>query len=152
MKDIQLSDTDAAYIAGILDGEGSFIIGKHRSKTKHCSTRGFNWELRITVGMTETPALDFIKEIYQKKRLRVSNTKSGKICYYITLYSNEIRQTLPKLMLYLKVKKRQAELLMKAVSIIGPKRDICVDADLETLFNELKHLNKKGRRPLKESF
>lgn len=145
---VTLTDIDAAYIAGLFDGEGSFIIGKHRNKTAHCSKRGFNWELRISCGMTERPALEYIAKLYNKKRLREAKPKDlgGKSCYYLCLFAGELRQTLPQLLKYIKVKKKQGELLLEAITIIGPSRNEMVDERLDQIYNAMKDLNKKGRR------
>ena len=141
---IKLTPTEAAYIAGILDGEGSFNIGKNYSKDKHCSKRGFNWEIRISVGMADQQALRFIKKCYSKKtNLRMTKPKnsSRRTMYYITLYSGEIKKTIDQLMPYLQVKKPQAKLIKEAVNIIKPKMDKVVDQRLEEIKFEISRLN-----------
>jgi len=145
---IVLSPLDAAYIAGILDGEGSFNIGKHYNKTKHCSKRGFNWEIRISVGMADTQALELIKRCYSKKtnlRMTKPKNKRHRTIYYITLYSGEIRKTIDQLIPYLRVKKPQAKLIKESVTIIKPKMDKVVDARLATIKSEISNLNNPNR-------
>jgi hypothetical protein len=145
MKSFELLDVEAAYIAGLLDGEGSFNIGKHYTKGCHAAKRGFVWEIRVSVGMTETQGLEVIKCVTQKKRLRVSPGRKHRTMYYITLFSNEIRAMLPKLLPYLRVKKEQAELLLEAVSIIKPRGDALMDEKLESLRQQISTLNNPSR-------
>ena len=151
---IQLQELDAAYIAGLLDREGSFQVGKHRNKTKHCSRRGFNWELRIGIGMTDRGGLDFLAEKFNKKRLRTSRaqTPRNKPSFHLTLFAGELRQCLHQIIPHLKVRRKQAELLWEAISIIGPKKNEKVDTRLEEIYLEMRALNKKGPKrglPLK---
>jgi hypothetical protein len=132
---------DYAYIAGLWDADGSYIMSKHVASGRHNGKRGFCWEIRMTIGMKEVEALNFVKNKFHKKRLRVTKLKSGSLFYFLTLYSNEIRKYLPQIAKYAKVKKRQANILLKAVSIIKPKSDKNTDLKLEKLFRIIKVLN-----------
>lgn len=62
-----ISETDYAYVAGLFDGEGSLVIAKHFAKTNHCGKRGWVWELRMTIGMSDKEGLDFIMKKFGKK-------------------------------------------------------------------------------------
>lgn len=145
---VKLTNTDAAYIAGILDGEASFGLGKpRRVKSGHCARRGFNWSIRISLGMTEKGAIEFISQKFNKTfREKPAKSDGGKPLYQIALFSGELRQTLPRILPFLKIKVPQAKLLEEAISIIGSKSNELVDRRLEEIFSALKQLNKKGRR------
>ncbi|MBI2676779.1 MAG: LAGLIDADG family homing endonuclease [Candidatus Yanofskybacteria bacterium] len=144
---MELTDTDYAYIAGLLDGEGSFVVAKHFAKTKHCGKRGWVWELRISVGMSDKEGLEFIMQKFDKKRLREAKG-SKRLMYYLTLYSNEIRKFLPPMLQHIRVKKKQAELLLDALSIIKPKSNPESDARLEKIYLRMKVLNKSRHKPI----
>jgi hypothetical protein len=48
----KLSETEAAYIAGLVDGEGSITLSrKHRNENRH---------LGLTISSTELPMLEFV--------------------------------------------------------------------------------------------
>lgn len=61
--------------------------------------------------------------------------------YYLAFYSNEVRRFLPKILPFLKVKKEQALLLLKATSIIKPKASREVDKRLSAMYIKMKKLN-----------
>lgn len=143
-----IKETEYAYMAGLFDGEGSFVIGKHFAKNGHSGRRGFVWELRMTIGMSEKAGLNLIKRIFNKKRLRESSNGRFKKMFYLTLYSNEIREVLPLMMPYIKVKIKQAKLLLKAVGIIKPKAIINIDNKLESMYLKMKILNNSRFIPI----
>ena len=148
-EECKMTETDAAYIAGLIDGEGSLVLAKSRCKDKtHMGKRGFVWEPRISIGMTDTEGLDFIKKICGKKRLREALNKGYKKMYFLTLYSNGIRQFLPLIAVYLKVKQKQSQLLLEAVDSLKPKSDIDVDDRLEEIYLKLKELNHSRYKPI----
>lgn len=145
---IVLTESQAAYFAGLIDGEGSLFLSKHRTSGKKMSRRGFNWAPKLQVGMTDTEGIELLAKVCNKKRLR--RTKPGKRssrpCYYVTLYGGELRQVLPVVLRHLLVKRRQGELLLEAVSILGPRTDETVDARLEAISQQLTRLNHKGKK------
>ena len=146
--EVNLTETDVAYIAELLDGEGSFNMGKCYTKNpKHCAKRGFNWEIRISVGMCDTQALEFVKHKYKKKtNLRpTKSTKGHRTCYFITLYSGEIRRTIDKIIPYLKVKKQQGILIREAINIIGTRSTPKVDKRLGEIRHKISYLNNPTR-------
>lgn len=142
-----INKIDYAYIAGLFDGEGSFVVAKHFSKTKHCGKRGWVWELRMTIGMSEKEGLEFVMEKMDKKRMREARG-SKRPMYYLTFYSNEIRRFLPKMLPYIRVKNKQAKLLLKALSIIKPKSSLKDDRKLEKMYLKMKILNNSRYKPI----
>ncbi len=139
---MELKSVEAAYCTGLIDGEGSIVLAKCSCKDKkYMGKRGFVWEPRISIGMADTEGLEFLKQLWNKKRLRVS-PRGGKnrVMFYLTLYSNGIREYLPQILPYLKVKKEQALLLLEVVTIIKPKSSLIVDNRLEEIYLEMKKL------------
>jgi len=143
-----ISKIDYAYVAGLLDADGSYVVAKHRCKTNHNAKRGWVWELRVTIGMAEKAGLNFMMEKFGKKRLRVSKLPSGKEFYHLTLYSGELRNFLPHIVPFAKVKKEQAKILLEAVSIIKLKSDKLVDKRLEEIYLKMKKLNNSRFKPI----
>ena len=138
---------DLAYAAGLFDGEGSYIIAKHFAKTKHCGKRGWVWELRMAIGMSDIQGLEFLRKKFHKRRLRVTTTGKRKF-YHLTFYSNEIRKFLPVMLPYIQVKKKQAKLLLRALSIIRPKSNLKSDKKLEKMYLKMKILNHSRHKPI----
>ncbi len=152
IKGVALSIEEAAYLAGLMDGEGSFGIGKHVCKERHSSKRGFVWEIRASIGMTHFPTMEWVKEILKKKRCRVSfsgaRKEKGRLpMYYLTMYSGEIKEIVPQILPLLKTKKVQAELILEAARILTRRRDIEVDARIEEMRLMVQKINNpQGRR------
>jgi hypothetical protein len=136
-----LTNEDYAYFAGLMDGEGSFMIGKHFSKTSHCGKRGWIWELKASIGMSDKQALNWILRKFNKKRLRVAVSTKSRTMYHLSFYSGELRVFLPNLIPFLKVKKQQAILLNKCINIIKPKSSSIVDKFLNKAYLRMKILN-----------
>ena len=95
-------ETELAYLAGIVDGEGS--IGAHWRS--HSSV---NIQVNIQVGMTQVGAVElFVKvfggHIHIEKRV----TKSGKPIYKWRLNCRKAADCLEKLLPYLIIKREQA--------------------------------------------
>jgi hypothetical protein len=123
-----LSDIDASYIAGLLDGEGCISIGR-------CG--GDFYGARLQIKMC---AFDSLFYIQQKIGGRICLMKSpGKhrdvFNWYIS--TKDMGKLLPLLLPYLKVKKRQAELVIVFNSC---KSKI----ERQHLYKQMMALNKTG--------
>lgn len=58
-----LSETDAAYIAGLIVGEGTITLGrKHRSD---------NWQLIVSISSTERVLLEYILAVCGHRELAI---------------------------------------------------------------------------------
>ena len=96
-----------AYVAGILDGEGSISI---RNQAPH-----HNFQIRIVVVNTFLPLLKNLQEqfagsIYQRKPIGLSK----KECYEWVSTGNQAEGILKQLLPYLLIKRKQAELAIFA--------------------------------------
>lgn len=102
----QLSATDAAYLAGILDGEGSISIS--------CCTRRGRLKTEITVGIANNcgPLLDWIAEVtgvgglYRAKRGHLHRSAWNLAGFQASVF---LKQLIP----YLRIKKEQAALAVQ---------------------------------------
>ena len=124
MKDNQREDTKLAYIAGLIDGEGSIRIQK-------CYDRS-DWNVKYTpiISFTNTnlEAVELIKEFFQSRSYfrhgpGMKGYKGNKPCYRVQRAGkNAVAQILKKIVPYLLIKRRQAELIIHyAESFVAPK-------------------------------
>lgn len=97
-----LTPTQAAYIAGFLDGEGSVIIYNRRQS---CS-------LRVTFSNTKLAALDWIKDVCQVGNIITSHRNSDKhaTAYMLLINGQSAVSLLEQLHPYLVIKGEQAKL------------------------------------------
>lgn len=72
----ELSETDKAYIAALIDGEGCILIQKTRPNGAECSPK---YTLCVTVGITYEPTVRYLHNVfggtYASKRIRVPGWK-----------------------------------------------------------------------------
>lgn len=124
--------TDWAYMAGVMDSDGCFMITKH-NRGKHSK-----WDLSPTylpclkVSMAEKEAVEFLTSVlkigaYKLDRARIrqyenGNTFGGKPMYDWFLRKKEIMiPVLEKIIPYLKVKKDRALHLLKYCKTVAHK-------------------------------
>ena len=143
-----LSDTEAAYIAGIIDGEGSLSISKKENLRGHNPSYG----LHFTVTNTNKLLLDWLRQklragqITKKPR---SNT-NWKLCYQLVFATSEIQTILEVVTPYLIVRKHQAQLVLEFLSLswqqTGNQKEKPVELviEQELIYEELRALNKRG--------
>ena len=64
-----LTESDAAYIAGLVDGEGTVtLIRKHKNEHR---------QLSLSISSTELPLLDFVKSATGVGKITTKNACSG---------------------------------------------------------------------------
>jgi len=103
-------ETDLAYLAGIMDGEGSIFIAKQKSKLR----TNPSYILRLSITSTDKPLCEWIMGkfgghiIYDKKQ---SSRGTGyKACYHWRIVGNKAKAILIGIQKYLIIKKEKAEL------------------------------------------
>lgn len=115
-----MNEVTAAYIAGIMDGEGCFYLERFASK-RVTNTIGFQYRIMATVTMCDKKTIDFICH-ETGKEFRIRKLPSGRTAYVIdwrnSIAAAFIRQILP----YLLGKKEQAELCLYFNEKIAPGR------------------------------
>lgn len=139
-----LSIEEAAYLAGLIDGEGSFFI----AKVKRSNGNGFTYTPTMVIVNTSTVMVDLCNR-YGGHYQAQEHTVNWKTVHRWFLSSKLIKHYLPQIMPYLKIKPKQAEIMMDAVAVSkGTGRDRS-DSDLAKL-NEcrqrLMKLNERGKR------
>jgi hypothetical protein len=107
-----LSSVELAYIAGILDGEGTISLSRGKAKKGYCGAR---FTPRITVSNTSLKLIDWLKE-----RLEMTNPsivvrhtwKPNKPVYNISVTSFRAIALAKALIQYLVIKREQAQILL----------------------------------------
>ena len=114
----RLTNEEAQYLAALLDGEGGMYIREHKKPTSRDTL-----EVKVTIGVTHPMIIELCNTYggvwyYSDRKKR--KTKSGKPAkpMYTWEWSHPmIRLYLPQLLPYLRIKREQAEIMLKVVSI-----------------------------------
>ena len=113
MKNISqdLTIAECAYLAGLVDGEG--CINFYRTKSKSCS-KGYTFVARLAISNSDVETLIELRERLGmgnviKKPKQLGNRKDG---YNLCLHARAVRQLLPLILPYLRIKKKQAEIVL----------------------------------------
>lgn len=131
-----LSPTDAAYIAGFLDGEGSIMVFKHRNA----------YALRVSFANNKLNVLEWIRDragvgnITKKERASSKHATS----YALLINGQAAKTLLDQISGYLVVKKEQSEI---GISFFDNLRIPHLKADREwqrDISDKLKCLNRRG--------
>ena len=106
-----MDELTAAYIAGLMDGEGSFYIEKARRK------HGFRYRIVVSLCMCDAPAVNFVgkatgKKPWKKTLQRHKLTKR-EFAYILTWRNRPAEMLLREILPYLHGKKRQAMLCVR---------------------------------------
>lgn len=121
----QLTPTDAAYIAGFIDGEGTVSVYRKRyGKVTRPNWNPFFQERVLIVQVNREP-LDYILQFFPKGSIRLKKRYDAKHkpCYVLTYTAIQAYNLIKAIHPYLIVKKTVAELLLEY-------RDNIVKADL----------------------
>ena len=99
-------ETDAAYAAALVDGEGSIVVHSFIRKG-----RGLQFSTRIVVVNTDVPLLVWLREtfggnIVRKKRIRLTS----KQCWEWQVYAEVADKFADIIRPYLKIKREQLEI------------------------------------------
>ena len=109
---MMVEETVKAYIAGIIDADGS--IGIYRA--------GMNYFAKVTVTMAEIEAVDLIHEMYGGTihvRPQVGDRRVMKV---LSLAYNRARIVLEDILPYLRVKRQQAVLAIEVHKTVSKER------------------------------
>jgi uncharacterized membrane protein YukC len=148
-REVNLTETEAAYIAGFLDGEASFLITiEHK---KDCIKPVFRHE--IVVANTNREIMEWLQnKIGGKLRRNKPKRKTHKIAYTLVWRGYICKALLPLIIPYLRVKKKHAEIMLESLRFLNvhfnqymPEYEKVKRKKLE-YYSEIKALNSKGVR------
>jgi hypothetical protein len=123
MHDDQRQALRLAYIAGLFDGEGSFIFRKSETPNLMKQTKRINpmYYGTIRIGMVEKEALEYIEDMLPGGNLTCEGVRKGRencqIMYRWNINRRQrIIEVIPLLLPYLIIKKQQAQILLDVLS------------------------------------
>ena len=105
-----MKDTDIAYIAGLLDGEGYIQYIK-----AICKADGYKrYRFGVSIASTDREIINWLKEVIpQHGRVEVKHPKNGRFdIYHLRWYGDNARQVLELCLPYMRIKRPQAELYL----------------------------------------
>ena len=73
-----IGEVDLAYIAGLIDGEGSIQYKQYMRKRKHNPKAYPTWSIRIEIAMTDQSVLIWLNEILGVGTVNPRKVKPGK--------------------------------------------------------------------------
>ena len=73
-----IGEVDLAYIAGLIDGEGSIQYKQYMRKRKHNPKAYPTWSIRIEIAMTDRSVLVWLNEILGVGTVNSRKVKPGK--------------------------------------------------------------------------
>jgi hypothetical protein len=104
-----LNKLNAAYLSGLIDGEGCIFINKSKGHRENCGKRGFTYHSGIAVAMTSYEMLLWAKRITGVGQIRTYKAKKRyKQAWRWSVWSNEASTLLKNLLPFLKLKRPQA--------------------------------------------
>jgi len=113
-------NTNFAYIAGLIDGEGHFCIKKALSKT---SRTGWYPMIYMVVSNVHYPTLKWAQSIIGGNLLkRKLKNRNYPYIYNLHLSSKQLRKVILKILPFLKIKKTHGELIAEALGYCRPGR------------------------------
>ena len=146
-----LSRTDAAYVAGFVDGEGTFTI----VRSKRSGRRALGWQyqpcfsvansdLELLLSIRRTCGNGRIQSNYHRKELQ------HRTVYQLKFWAHQMRHLIPQLLPYLRGKQRQADILLKYLGHVkraeGTAKPLSYWQAVENMRVEIANLNIRGNR------
>ncbi len=112
----RLSQTDAAYIAGLIDGEGTITLTrKHRNE---------NRQLAVTISNTERPLLDYVLETIGAGKITGKRTTSERHTPSFTyaIYNRQALNLLEQIHPYLRTyKSKRSSIILENYLALTPR-------------------------------
>jgi hypothetical protein len=145
-NDRLMSPTEAAYLAGFIDGEGCLTIGRASRKENRA---GYRYIALLTVSNTDLRALHRITDLCGNGKIQLQDKRSSaehKTLYRVIWSSNQMRHILPQIRPYLLIKGPQADIVMEYLAMTKAGRNTTPEywRRCEELRAEVRTLNKRG--------
>jgi hypothetical protein len=139
---------DFRYLSGLVDGEGTISIYRPVDKRNRDENRKYTYNPYVCIANTNLSLMRFLKREFGGTFRNTSAKEISvkwKPCYVWQVASQEkIKYILENCLLYLKIKQRQARLVLKFVSSrIARKRKPYSKAEI-ICFSKVRKLNKRG--------
>jgi hypothetical protein len=137
-----ISHDDLLYLAGLFDGEGSFVL--HRKKG-----RLYGYAPCITITNTSKELIEWVSKTlctpYTEVTINKRKQANWKTAYRIGIRRVlDIKVFLEQIIPFLKAKRRQAELLLEFCTYELERKWNEAPPRIKEIYQELKRLNSKG--------
>ena len=106
---------DLVYTAGLIDGEGSIVIGVSKPSTKRGNKLPSHW-LQVGIINTDKELIDWLKNTFGghiSNNSHCPSRKRQRPCWAWRVVGNKAKIFLEMIYPYLRVKKKQAELAIE---------------------------------------
>jgi hypothetical protein len=139
---MKLTETEKAYLAGFIDGEGSFIINKREHQQKSDGSVYIGYSAYVDIGNTNKKVLNWIKNKTGATSKIYMNQMGGnrKIAYRLRISCKQAHDLIREIRRFLIIKKECAQVFSK-YPLSKRKRDTSMR---EILFQKMKRLNHRG--------
>lgn len=121
----EYTDTQAAYMAGIMDGEGTFFIGNYSGNRKNGDK---HFQTVIAVATTDKSLMDWLVNVfggsfraYTPKQMAKNSRRQ---VYRWQATSNRLLHICQIILPYLVIKKRQAEIMIEIRNTFNEEQNI----------------------------
>ena len=157
-----------AWLAALIDGEGSIMLNKRTFSEKARAIRRRSTHYRAVVSICNTDARLFVELTTQTNISRIychrvngaATTLMKRQMWTWRMANDDIREWLPKIRPFLVMKGEQADLLLEALDIkdqmvpgkVGflPVNRVLLSARLTEIYEKIRKLNTRGRVALGE--
>lgn len=109
---------EAAYVAGLMDGEGCFYIERFKSAA---SPIGFQYRVIATITMCDKRTIEYVCKLTEKN-YRTRKLPSGRTAYTIDWRNGIAGDLLKAVLPFLQNKKEQAEICLHFNKAVAPGR------------------------------
>lgn len=121
----EFTETQAAYMAGLMDGEGTFFIGNHSGNRKNGDK---HFQTVIKIASTDKPLTDWLMETFGGTlnfRTAEKNCKNSRRDVWTwQATSNRLLHICQIILPYLIIKKRQSEIMIEIRNTFSDQHNI----------------------------
>jgi len=136
---MSLTPTECAYIAGIIDGEGSLTIHKQR-------TGGKGYVAKLDMGNTHKGVVTYLQNLFPGTVKKYIKESPYKDVWYWRIHASKIRELLPQIYPYLIIKKKLAKLYLEYLNLTKPGNFASnQNPKRGEIIGKIKKLTKKGK-------
>jgi hypothetical protein len=135
---------EAAYFAGLVDGEGTVSLWRNVNPKNRS---GVSYKVTFTIAQANAPFLEDVRTMVANGVVALSgrNKPHQKVTYALRFNGSQARWILPQIMPYLRIKRRQAEIVMEYLGLFDTsRRDPAAHVRRAALYEECHALNRRG--------
>ena len=115
-------NTDLAYLAGLIDGEGMIAIEKYQIAGHYKSPR---YTMKVDIQMSDRPAIEHVATLFERNiMIKKATANMTKVAYRISWQAQIAARLLESLLPYLVLKHPQALVALDFQMIAGTPRRI----------------------------